>query len=122
MSERVEKTASRIFIIIIIIVYLEDKLEYKKTQHWPKEKYEEDKDFPGTNLLHRREIQNYRGISILNTCYKTYSKIFNMKLQNYSEVFRRMFYPYNYTEAVSRFILLPGYYWRRAPGTYRIGG
>jgi hypothetical protein len=35
----------------------------------------------------RRGPQNYRGISILNTCYKIYSKILNMKLQNYSEVF-----------------------------------
>ena len=35
----------------------------------------------------RREPQNYRGISILNTCYKIYSRILNMKLQNYSEVF-----------------------------------
>ena len=35
----------------------------------------------------RREPQNYRGISILNACYKIYSKILNMKLQNYSEVF-----------------------------------
>jgi len=35
----------------------------------------------------RREPKNYRGISILNTCYKIYSKILNMKLQNYSEVF-----------------------------------
>jgi hypothetical protein len=35
----------------------------------------------------RREPQNYRGISILNACYKIYSKIFNMKLQKYSEVF-----------------------------------
>jgi len=35
----------------------------------------------------RREPQNYRGISILNTYYKIYSKIPNMKLQNYSEIF-----------------------------------
>jgi hypothetical protein len=35
----------------------------------------------------RREPKNYRGISILNTCYKIYSKILNMKLQNYSEEF-----------------------------------
>jgi len=35
----------------------------------------------------RREPKNYRGISIPNTCYKIYSKILNMKLQNYSEVF-----------------------------------
>jgi len=35
----------------------------------------------------RREPKNYRGISILNTCYKLYSKILNMKLQEYSEVF-----------------------------------
>jgi len=35
----------------------------------------------------RRERQNYRGISILNTCYKIYSRILNMKLQNCSEVF-----------------------------------
>jgi len=35
----------------------------------------------------RREPQNYRGISILNTCYKIYSRILSMKLQNYSEVF-----------------------------------
>ena len=27
------------------------------------------------------------GISILNTCYTTYSRILNMKLQNYSEFF-----------------------------------
>jgi len=33
-----------------------------------------------------REPKNYRGISILNTCYKIYSKILNTKLQNYSEV------------------------------------
>jgi hypothetical protein len=31
----------------------------------------------------RRDPQNYRGI---NTCYKIYSKILNMKLQKYSEV------------------------------------
>jgi len=36
-----------------------------------------------------RETQNYRGISILNTWYKIYSRILNMKLQNYSEVFMR---------------------------------
>jgi len=35
----------------------------------------------------RREPKNYRGISILNTCYKIHSKILNMKLQKYSEVF-----------------------------------
>jgi hypothetical protein len=35
----------------------------------------------------RRESQNYRGVSNLNTCCKTYSKILNMKLQNYSEAF-----------------------------------
>ena len=35
----------------------------------------------------RREPKNYRGISILNTCYKLYSKILNMKLQKYWEVF-----------------------------------
>jgi len=35
----------------------------------------------------RREPKNYTGISILNTCYKLYSKILNMKLQKYSEVF-----------------------------------
>ena len=35
----------------------------------------------------RREPKNYRGINILNTCYKIYSKILNMKLQNYSEIF-----------------------------------
>ena len=34
----------------------------------------------------RNEPKNYRGISILNTCYKVYSKILNMKLQKYSEV------------------------------------
>ena len=37
----------------------------------------------------RREHKNYRGISILNSSYKIYFKIFNMKLQNYSEVFMR---------------------------------
>ena len=30
----------------------------------------------------RREPKNYRGISILNACYKIYPKILNMKLQN----------------------------------------
>jgi len=35
----------------------------------------------------RREPQNYRGIGILNTCYKIYSKILNVKLQNCSEIF-----------------------------------
>jgi hypothetical protein len=35
----------------------------------------------------RREPQNYRGIIILNTCYKIYSRILNMKRQNYSDVF-----------------------------------
>ena len=35
----------------------------------------------------RREPKNYRGVSILNTCYKIYSKILNIKLQNYSEAF-----------------------------------
>ena len=35
----------------------------------------------------RREPKNYRGISILNTCYKIYSKILNKKLQHYSELF-----------------------------------
>jgi len=35
----------------------------------------------------RREPRNYREISILNTCYKIYSKILNMKLQKYSEIF-----------------------------------
>jgi len=37
----------------------------------------------------RREPQNYRGISILNTCYKIYSKILNMKLQDFSEAFMK---------------------------------
>jgi hypothetical protein len=35
----------------------------------------------------RREPQNYREISILNTYYNIYSKILNMKLQKYSEAF-----------------------------------
>ena len=35
----------------------------------------------------KTEPPNYRGISILDTCYKIYSKILNMKLQNYSEAF-----------------------------------
>ena len=35
----------------------------------------------------RRERKNYRGISILNTCYKIYSKILIVKLRKYSEVF-----------------------------------
>ena len=35
----------------------------------------------------RRELKNYRGTNILNTCYKIYSKILNMKLQKYSKVF-----------------------------------
>jgi len=35
----------------------------------------------------RREPKNYKGISTLNACYKIYSKILNMKLQNYSEIF-----------------------------------
>jgi hypothetical protein len=30
----------------------------------------------------RREPKNYRRISILNNCYKIYSKILNMKMQN----------------------------------------
>ena len=34
-----------------------------------------------------REPINYRGISVLNTCYKIYSKILNIKLHKYSEVF-----------------------------------
>jgi len=34
----------------------------------------------------RREPKNYRGISILNTCYKVNSKIRNMKLRSYSEL------------------------------------
>jgi hypothetical protein len=35
----------------------------------------------------RRDCKNYRGINILNTCCKIYSKILNMKLQSYSEEF-----------------------------------
>ena len=35
----------------------------------------------------RREPQNYRGISILKSCYELYSEILNMKLQKYLEVF-----------------------------------
>jgi len=35
----------------------------------------------------RREPQNYRGISILNTFYKLYPNILNMKMQKYSELF-----------------------------------
>jgi hypothetical protein len=35
----------------------------------------------------RREPKSHRGISILNTCYKIYSKILNMKPQKFSEVF-----------------------------------
>jgi hypothetical protein len=31
--------------------------------------------------------KNYRGISILNTCYKIYSKILNMKIQKYSKAY-----------------------------------
>jgi len=37
----------------------------------------------------RREPKNYRGISILNTCYKIYSKILNMELQDFSEAFMK---------------------------------
>ena len=37
----------------------------------------------------RREPKNYTGISILNTCYKIYSKILNMKLQDFSEAFMK---------------------------------
>jgi hypothetical protein len=37
--------------------------------------------------FNRKEPKNYRGISILNTCYNIYSKILNRKLQKYSEVF-----------------------------------
>jgi hypothetical protein len=35
----------------------------------------------------RREPHNYGGNSILNTCYKIYSKILNMKLHKYAETF-----------------------------------
>ena len=35
------------------------------------------------------EPQNYRGISILNTCCNIYSKILNMKLQDFSEAFMK---------------------------------
>jgi hypothetical protein len=35
----------------------------------------------------RRDPKKYIGINILNTCYKIYSKILNMKLQSYSEEF-----------------------------------
>jgi hypothetical protein len=35
----------------------------------------------------RRDPKNYRGINILNTCYKIYYKILNVKLQSYSEEF-----------------------------------
>ena len=34
-----------------------------------------------------RDPKSYREISSLNTCYKIYSKIFNKKLQRYSEQF-----------------------------------
>jgi len=37
----------------------------------------------------RSEHKNYRGISILNTCYKIYSKILNMKLRDFSEAFMK---------------------------------
>jgi hypothetical protein len=33
----------------------------------------------------RRDPKNNREISIYNNCYKIYSKIFNIKLQSYSE-------------------------------------
>ena len=33
----------------------------------------------------RRNPKNYRGISIINTCFKRYSKMLHMKLQNYWE-------------------------------------
>ena len=35
----------------------------------------------------KRNPENYRGISILNTCYKIYAKILNFKLQWFSEKF-----------------------------------
>jgi len=35
----------------------------------------------------KMDPQNYRGISILNTCYKIYFKILNVKLKKYSEAF-----------------------------------
>ena len=35
----------------------------------------------------RNNPQNYRGISILNDCYKFFAKIINIKLQIYSENF-----------------------------------
>jgi hypothetical protein len=37
----------------------------------------------------RREPHNYGGNSILNTCYKIYSKILNMKSHKYLETFMR---------------------------------
>jgi hypothetical protein len=35
----------------------------------------------------KMDSKNYRGINILNTCYKVYSKITNTKLKQYSEKF-----------------------------------
>jgi len=35
----------------------------------------------------RKDPKNYRGISMLNTCYKTSSKILIIKLQSYSVQF-----------------------------------
>jgi hypothetical protein len=35
----------------------------------------------------RKDPRNYRGISLLNACYKIYAKILNGKLKTYAETF-----------------------------------
>lgn len=43
--------------------------------------------FPAFQKGDRRDLKNYRGISIHNTCYEMYSKILNVKLQTCSKQF-----------------------------------
>jgi hypothetical protein len=35
----------------------------------------------------KKDPQNYRGISLLNACYKIYAKILNGKLKTYAKTF-----------------------------------
>jgi hypothetical protein len=63
-----------------IYIYIYRERERERENHIPNE-WRNAVITPIFKKVDRSEPKNYRGISILNTCYKLYSKILNMKLQ-----------------------------------------
>ena len=69
-----------------IYIYIYIERERERENHIPNE-WRNAVITPISKKGDRREPHNYRGISILDTFYKIYFKVFDMKLQKYSEVF-----------------------------------